>query len=63
LLQTIESMLKLANMLRVPRVFKARRLLHVDFFLNKTVKKHININLSKTPSSIDSKRENQTKRN
>jgi hypothetical protein len=45
----------------IPIILKTRRLLHIDIFREKTMKKCItDIYLSKTPSSRHSKRENQT---
>jgi hypothetical protein len=60
LLQTVESSLQLAHVVRIPSILKTRRLLHIDILSEMPMKKRItDINLSKCPSSRDSQRENK----
>jgi hypothetical protein len=48
LLQTIQSMLKLAHMLWIARILKTRQLLHIHIFLKKSMQISIaDINLAK----------------
>jgi hypothetical protein len=58
LLKTIHRLLKLPHILRIARVLKTRWLLHINIFLQKTMKKGItNFNLTETPSARDNKRD------
>jgi hypothetical protein len=61
LFQAIKGALQLANMGRIPGVFKTGRLLHVDILRQKTMEKRIaHINLTERPPTGDGNGENQT---
>jgi hypothetical protein len=60
LLETIKDAVKFKDILWMARVLKPRRLLHIDVFIEKTMKKGIaDINLTKTPSSRYNKRQHK----